>query len=59
MKFVKINIKKYKGYIPSNADLIIAEKSNINKNYTLLGFDEVYDFINDFKETIFGFMYWN
>ena len=55
-----IAIDTFKGDIPSNADLVIAEKDNVeDTSMTLYGFDEIYDFIDLFKNPIYGFYYFN
>ena len=60
MKFKEININTFKGSIPSNADLVIAEKDNIEDTSMILyGFDEIDDFIDLFKNPIYGFYYFN
>ena len=59
MKFTKINIDTYEGWIPNKADLVIAEKDNIEETaLTLLGFDEIGEFDEDFNNPIYGFLYW-
>ena len=60
MKFKEINIDTFKGSIPSNADLVIAEKDNVEDTSMILyGFDEIYDFIDLFENPIYGFYYFN
>lgn len=55
--FKKININKYKGVIPYNMDLVIAEKGNeIKTAIVLYGFDEVGLFDHNFKNPVYGFM---
>ena len=55
--FKKININTYKGIIPYDMDLVIAEKGNeIKTAIVLYGFDEVGLFDHNFKNPVYGFM---
>jgi hypothetical protein len=55
-----IDIKTFKGGIPSGADLVVYEKgdeSNYNETaLVLLGFDEIGMFDSDFRVPVYGFM---
>ena len=55
--FKKININTYKGVIPYDMDLVIAEKGNEIKTAIILyGFDEVGLFDHNFKKPVYGFI---
>jgi hypothetical protein len=58
MTFKKIDdINTYEGTIPSGFDLVITEENDIeNSALTLYGFDEIDDFVGDFKKPIYGFL---
>jgi hypothetical protein len=57
MDFQKIDPNTYEGCIPSGYDLVIAEEGNVaDTALTLYGFDELEDFVSEFKKPVYGFL---
>jgi hypothetical protein len=57
MDFQRIDPNTYEGVIPSGYDLVIAEEGNIVKTaLTLYGWDELDDFVDEFKKPVYGFL---
>jgi hypothetical protein len=57
MDFQEINPNTYEGGIPSGYDLVIAEEGNVEDTALVLyGFDELGDFVDEFKKPVYGFL---
>lgn len=55
--FIKIDIGKFKGSVPSGYDFVIAEERDIiNSACVLYGFDEVGLFDHEFSKPVYGFL---
>ena len=60
MNFTELD-SNYQGTIPSGTDLVVVEKSDVINNtfdsaLSLMGFDEIGDFDNEFVNPVYGFL---